>query len=159
MRFGLLLFALAISAAAPCPAADLKPFVAGSPEAIARAHAGKPYVLVLWSVYCEPCREEMKRWAPLQKKYPKVAFIVVSTDTPEDRQAASKFLDRQGVAGVQMWAFADEFNERVRYAIDPAWRGELPRTYLFDKAHRRRVFSGIVEPKLLEAWLEQQSAR
>ena len=153
------LFVALLALAGMAGAAELRPFDAGSPRAIGQAQAGKPYVLVLWSLYCEPCREEMGRWGPLQKKYPGVAFVLVSTDLPQDRAAVGEFLKRHDLGRVQSWVFADEFVERVRYAIDPAWRGELPRTYLFDASHRSTPYSGILDRKTLEGWLAKQRPR
>jgi thiol-disulfide isomerase/thioredoxin len=140
-------------------AAELKPFDAKSPSAIDRAYAGRPYVLVLWSLYCEPCRHEMNLWGPLQQKYPGVRFVLVSTDAEGERATVSEFLRRYDLGGVETWMFADEFSERVRYAIDPAWRGELPRTYVYDAAHRRQAQSGVLDPKALDAWLAQQKPK
>jgi hypothetical protein len=149
----LLLVSLLVLQAAS--AAELKPFNAKSPAAIAQAQAGRPYVLVLWSVTCAPCRHEMTLWGPLQRKYPNVAFVLVSTDPDGDRAMAAEFLRRHDLRGVETWIFDDEFSERVRHAIDPAWRGELPRTYVYDASHRRQGFSGV-DPKALESWLAKQ---
>jgi thiol-disulfide isomerase/thioredoxin len=140
-------------------AAEPKPFDAKSPAAIERSHAGRPYVLVLWSLYCDPCRHEMKLWGPLQQKYPAVAFVLVSTDAESERATVVEFLRRHDLQGVETWMFADEFSERVRYAIDPAWRGELPRTYVYDAGHRRQAQSGVLDPKALESWLAQQKPK
>jgi thiol-disulfide isomerase/thioredoxin len=143
----------------PASGADLKPFDAKSPAAIQRAHAGKPYLLVMWSLYCDPCRHEMALWGPLRRKYPGVGFVLVSTDGEGERAKVADFLRRHDLSGVQTWMFADEFSERVRYAVDPAWRGELPRTYVYDASHRREAYSGVLDPKALEAWLARQSSR
>ena len=43
-----------------------------------------------------------------------------------------------------------------RYAIDPAWRGELPRSYLFDAAHKRAAHSGLMNETQLRDWLKRQ---
>jgi thiol-disulfide isomerase/thioredoxin len=138
---------------------SLKPFDAKSPALIDQAHAGRPYVLVLWSIYCEPCRDEMKQWGALQRKHPEVGFVLVSTDLAPDRAAVEKFLAQHELRRVESWIFADEFAERVRYAIDPSWRGELPRTYLFDAQHRRETHSGTLAPKALDIWLARQRRR
>ena len=41
-------------------AEPIRGFDAKSLEAIRAEHAGKPFVLALWSVTCEPCRDEMQ---------------------------------------------------------------------------------------------------
>ena len=54
--------------------------------------------------------------------------------------------------------FAEAVPERLRYAIDPAWGGELPRSYLFDAAHRRQAHSGLLDEAQLKDWLKRQRA-
>lgn len=147
------LFALAAPAAA-----EMRPFDAKSMDAIRQAQTGKPFVLAFWSVTCEPCREEMGQWGVLQKKYPKVPIVLVATDPPSDRAAAKEFLSRYDLGKVQTWMFNDEFGERVRFAVDRNWRGELPRTYFYDAAHRAEGRSGRVDHEWMEKWLARQSA-
>ena len=67
-------------------------------------------------------------------------------------------LQRFGLAHIDTWVFADDVPERLRYAIDPAWRGELPRSYLFDAAHRRVAHSGLINEAQLRDWLKRQRA-
>jgi len=152
---------LAALLAAPiwAQAADPRPFDAASPRAIDAAHAGKPYVLVLWSLYCEPCRDEMAHWKALRRRYPGVPVVLVSTDSPGERATVVEFLKRYDPGAVESWIFADEYSERVRYAVDPAWRGELPRTYLFDAAHRSEGRSGRFDQRWIEGWLAAQGTQ
>jgi hypothetical protein len=65
------------------------------------------------------------------------------------------FLARYDPGPVQTWIFDDEFTERVRFAVDRSWRGELPRTYLYDAAHRAEARSGKLDERWLEGWLER----
>jgi hypothetical protein len=155
-RVGLSLAALVIFAAS-APAAELRPFDTGSFEAIRAAHAGKPFVLALWSVYCAPCREEMALWKSMRRKYPQVPVVLVATDPPAERATVMKFLARYSPGPVEHWAFADDFSERVRFSIDRKWRGELPRTYFFDASHQSVARSGLLEQRWIEDWLSQQS--
>ncbi len=57
------------------------------------------------------------------------------------------------------WIFADERVEKLRYTIDRSWRGELPRTYLFDAQGRVEVVTGRVEARWLEEWLARRARR
>jgi hypothetical protein len=98
----------------------------------------------------------MSQWGPLQRRYPDVAILLVATDAPRDRPMLEQMLARYDLAGVQKWAYADEFEERVRFGVDRAWGGELPRTYLFDAAHRAQARSGPADLGWLEPWLAQQ---
>jgi thiol-disulfide isomerase/thioredoxin len=140
-------------------AAELRAFDAKSMDAIRATHAGKRFVLVFWSLYCEPCREEMGQWSALQRKHPGVPFILVDTDLPQDRASVEKFLANHKLGKIETWVFADEFTERVRFSVDRKWRGELPRTYFFDAGHRFEAHSGLVSPQWIESWLVRQDTK
>lgn len=160
MRAGvarLALWVCALLCAAAHAQAPLQAFDAGTPAALRARHAGQPYVLAFWSTTCEPCREEMPVFRALQRKYPGVPIHLVAADPPGEQAAINAFLKRYDPGRVSRWAFADEFAERVRHAIDPAWRGELPRTYLFDARHVPETITGRLEPARLEAWMRAQA--
>jgi thiol-disulfide isomerase/thioredoxin len=149
-----LAMAVALHAAA---AQEIRSFDAGSLEKIRATHAGKPFVLAFWSVTCEPCRDEMPVWNAMRKKYPDVPIELVATDPPGERAAVRRYLERYNPGDVRRWAFADDFSERVRYAVDKSWRGELPRTYFYDAAHRGEARSGVLNKQDVEAWFARQS--
>jgi thiol-disulfide isomerase/thioredoxin len=132
--------------------APLRPFDARSMEAIRKAQAGRPFVLALWSIHCEPCVREMPVWRDLSARYPDIQVILVSTDPPGERERVNAFLKRHDPGGVQRWQYADEFEERIRHGVDPRWRGELPRAYFFDRAHRIEVRTGAVEAAVTGRW-------
>ncbi|MDD5330830.1 MAG: TlpA family protein disulfide reductase, partial [Sulfuricella sp.] len=56
------------------------------------------------------------------------------------------------------WVFADAVPERLYFEADGKWRGELPRTYLYDAAHRATAFSGKIDPAQLERWVRSNFA-
>lgn len=154
----LLLATQSHAAEAAAPVRDLRPFDAKSPDSIRSTYAGKPFVLAFWSIYCEPCREEMGEWKTIRQKYPALPIVLVSTDSPSERATVIEFLRRYDPGPVETWVFADEFSERVRYAVDRGWRGELPRTYFYDTAHRAEARSGRFDPRWTESWLAKQAA-
>ena len=100
----------------------------------------------------------MALWKRLRGKYPRVAVVLVATDLPGEGAAVRAFLQRYDPGPVEHWTFADDFSERVRYSVDRSWRGELPRTYFFDAAHRAEARSGVLDGKQTEAWFARQSA-
>ena len=150
--FAALLLATGISAAEP------RPFDSGSMAEIRAAEGGKPLVLAFWSVHCEPCREELPHWGAWSRKHPGVRFLLVATDDAADRELVASALARQDLGRVEIWAFADPYVERLRFSVDPKWRGELPRTYFFDAGHRPEARSGRLDPAWVEAWLAKQGA-
>jgi thiol-disulfide isomerase/thioredoxin len=148
----IVLVLLAALAGAAAQAAELKPFVAGSLQQIRAAHAGRPFVLVLWSLTCSHCREELAQLGALQRRHPQLHVVLISTDTPDDAAALTATLARHGLARAEAWVYADGYAERLRYEIDPRWGGELPRTYYFDHAHAVTARSGALAPAELERW-------
>jgi thiol-disulfide isomerase/thioredoxin len=139
-------------------AVDFRDFDAKTLAALRAEYAGRPFVLAFWSIHCEPCREEMGQWGPLQRRYPQVPILLVATDRRSERAVLAKLLSRYDLKGVQTWAYADEFDERVRFGVDRSWRGELPRTYLFDAVHHAEARSGPANLAWIEPWLSRQSA-
>lgn len=149
------LFALA---AASSFAGELRPFTADSLAAIQKQHAGRPFILTLWSLTCHHCTKELQMLGRLVRADRQLPLAIVSTDSPAEAREIKAALKRFGLARIDTWVFADAVPERSRFAIDPAWRGELPRTYLFDAAHRRTAHSGLLDEARLKEWLARRRA-
>jgi thiol-disulfide isomerase/thioredoxin len=135
---------------------ELRVFGAKSLAEIKQAHAGRPFMLGFWSVTCEPCREEMMVVTELHKKYPEIPIILVAADPPNARAQVRRFLNNYALGRIQTWQFGDDSPERLRYSVDKAWAGELPRSYLFNARHEVTAHSGVVELKELLAWAERE---
>jgi thiol-disulfide isomerase/thioredoxin len=149
------LFALA---AGTSFAGELRPFTADSLAAIQQQHAGRPFILTLWSLTCHHCAKELQTLGKLARSDRKLPLVIVATDTPAEAPELRAALKRYGLDRLDTWVFADAVPERLRYAIDPAWRGELPKSYLFDAAHRREAHSGLLSEAQLKEWLKRQRA-
>lgn len=137
---------------------ELRPFDAKSLAEIRQTYAGRPFVLAFWSIHCLPCKEEMVTLAALQKKFPGVPVVLVATDPPSAKPAVVRYLASQKLGRIETWAFADEFAEKVRFAVDRKWHGELPRTYFFDPKHESVAHSGVIDAAWAESWLKEQTA-
>ncbi|MFN2333681.1 MAG: TlpA family protein disulfide reductase [Wenzhouxiangellaceae bacterium] len=154
MRLATLVVAIALTAALSARAETaLVEFDINSPSRLAQQHAGRPYIVALWSVYCEPCRHELKLLGEFSRKHPRVAVELVSTDFLDQRSVVLEALAGYALDGIRRWSFASDFADPIRYAIDPAWRGELPRSYLYDGCGGVRAISGLLQPETLQAWL------
>lgn len=153
MRKGIfaLLCVLALSSAT---AGDLQPFTVGSLAIIKTHYAGRPFMLTLWSLTCPHCAKELQTLGKLARTDKNLPLVIVSTDTQDDEQDIQAALKRFGLDHLNTWVFADTIPERVRRSIDPAWRGELPRSYLFDAAHRGEAHSGMLDPVRLGKWFQ-----
>lgn len=145
----------------PVCAAELRPFTADSLAAIKAQYAGRSFILSLWSVnWCGHCITELtmlgKVAAELDARgtQQKLPLVLVSTDTPESTPALQSTLKRLGLESVDSWVFDDAIPERVRYAVDPGWYGELPRTYLYNARHQREAVTGVLSEKKLKTWLQ-----
>ena len=159
-----------MTACAASAGTSLQPFTAATPEALRAAHAGRPWVLVLWSVSCEPCRAELAHWAERRRENPGIAIEVVSIDDASETELAGRLLAQAGLAvappkgkartaRAAQWIFADDYVERLRHAIDPGWHGEVPRTYFFDRQSGRTAASGVLAPRDVADWLRRQGGK
>jgi len=148
------LVALAIST--QVQADSFKPFTGETFATIRQEFAGSEFLLGLWSVDCPPCLVELKMMGEILQANPDLPFVLVSTDPLEDRDSAYEFLEDFGLQDFPSYMFADSFTERLRFSIDPAWFGELPRSYFFDAEHNMQSHSGIMSRELLQGWFEQE---
>ena len=84
-----------------------------------------------------------------------VVFIAADSavDAPEPLVA---MLTRNGLGQVESWSFADPFVERLRFEVDPTWRGELPLTLLAGRDGGVRRVLGAVDFAALKAWIATQ---
>lgn len=154
LGISLLTIWLLLGASAAC-AGELNPFTSDSLPAIRQQHAGRPFIMTLWSLTCHHCVKELQTLGRLARGERNLPLVIVSTDTPAEAPEIRAALKRFGLERFDTWVFADAVPERLRYSIDPAWRGELPRSYLFDSAHRREAHSGMLSEAQLRNWLRQ----
>ena len=134
---------------------EVKPFLVSSFADIKAQYALKSHMIVLWSLTCGPCLKEMdfiKAWEPLHKD---VAVIFISTDGMSELANVEALIRGKDISHWQHWIFADEYEEKLRFHIDPSWRGELPRTYLnrYRDNHMESVtIKGLMNEIALDTW-------
>ena len=122
--------------------AEFRPFYSDSLDDITSAREGQPFLLVLWSIDCPPCRKELQSIGRIYSEFSPGGLVLILTDGSDGAVQAKKMLAGLGLASAESWLFADSFPERLRYHIDPDWYGELPRSYFYDGGHRRTAQSG-----------------
>lgn len=127
-------------------AGEIKPFQRGSWRDIQAAHRGKTLVAHFWSLSCAPCLAEMPRWAEFRRNNPEKTLVLIATDPAEKAPRLKEALARFGLAEADAWAFADPFAERLRFEVDPEWRGELPMTRLIASDGRAETVIGAFSP-------------
>lgn len=105
------------------------------------AHA-RPTIVALWSSDCGHCKKNLALFARLVRSAPRWRLVTVATETESEGLAAP--LDRLEVPG-RRYVYGGEAPEAIAHALDPAWRGELPRTLFFDGRGGRVALSGVVD--------------
>jgi hypothetical protein len=138
----------------PGQAQTLHAFETDSLARIEASHRGKPFVLVLWSMDCEFCQASLKLLSMAKTSRPDLQIVTVSTDPlaePGLTALATRRLAELGLAQ-DAWGFGEASPERLRYAIDPRWHGEKPRTYWFDANGQRTAHSGVLTQESIRNW-------
>jgi hypothetical protein len=151
--YGLIAGLLLWSAYCPAAQPDPRPFVPGSLPNILAERQDRPFLLILWSVECQPCRKELDLLANARREYPMLELVLIATDDAAHAEEVRAALAKHGLSDVESWIFANSHAQRLRYEIDSAWYGELPRSYFYDARHERVTVSGALQPRHLEAWL------
>ena len=153
-------FCLAAALLAPLAgAADtaIKSFSPDSFAQIAAGARGKPQVVMVWSLdcsYCEPSFEALKQ---AQRRGAKV--VTIATDPADDAEATALIGRKLAKSGLQAetWAFGPAPADQLRHAIDPKWRGEMPRSYWFDGSGQVRAYSGVITAERVAAMLPDRA--
>ena len=163
MRRFLLAAILSVAFLAPALGAEkpsqLKPFVRGSWQDVLRSHAGRPTLVHFWGVTCGPCKVELPLLGQFMKDHAEVDVVTVSADLVPDLPAATRtMLEKSGLGPAENWIFGDGFVERLRFEIDPAWQGDIPRTLLIARDGTVTTIEGSAEIPDLEKWSAQQHA-
>ena len=146
---------IALSAcSALAQAQPIKPFEPASVDQIVASHRGKPFLLLVWSMDCEFCQASLDVLAKARAADPTLVIVTVTTDPIADPTLTGQVRTRLASLRLQgdAWSYGDEAPERLRYAIDPAWRGEKPRSYWYDAAGQRSAYSGLIKPARLAQW-------
>ena len=139
-------------------AADPQSFSRGSWAKLRTAHAGQPTVIHLWGLTCAPCLVELPQWGKLLKERPDLRLVLVAADPqPQEPERVSATLAKAGLGGAESWSFTDRFYERLRFEIDPAWAGELPRTVMIAANGAVTVLPGVADLARVRTWLDAQA--
>ena len=153
-----ILLASELFVSATATASDLRTFGPEGMRIIEKENAGVRFIVALWSTDCPPCRRELAMLGAFAVTYPDVPIVLLATDPPDNAKAVVQVLASLQPPGADVWQFGDAGAERLRHAIDPGWRGEMPRSYLYSQDGERVGISGPISQDLLEHWLEGSSS-
>jgi len=94
------------------------------------------------------------------KQHPGIQVVTIDADlVPNSDTAALAMLRSAGLSLAENWMFSDGFADRLRYEIDPAWQGEIPRTLLIAADGNITIIEGSAEPSVLEKWSVEQRTK
>lgn len=151
-----ILFASLLTAFASEPA-KMKSFERGSWQKLLHAHSGRSTLVHFWGVTCGPCKVELPELGEFMKQHPAVDVITIDADlVPNSDAAALSMLKDAGLSSAENWMFSDGFAERLRYEIDPAWQGDIPRTILISSKGEVTTIEGSTESSILQKWSDAQ---
>ena len=135
-------------AAGPLAAADFTLLDRAAAQRLLSADSHQqPTVVTLWSSDCNYCKANLKLFSSLTKRNKKLRVITVAAE-PESAELWP-MLSRYELAGPR-YAYGNDNPEAIAYAIDPAWGGELPRSFLFDGSGRKERISGVLSASAVE---------
>ena len=118
-------------------------FDSASAAQLTASQKDKPFVLVVWSLDCIYCKRNFEAIGKLQARYPALRIVTLAMDSPEALPQVQQLLQRVSLTR-NAWVFGREPQERLRYAVDPDWMGEMPRTYFYRADGQRQGVSGVI---------------
>jgi thiol-disulfide isomerase/thioredoxin len=120
-------------------------------DAQIRALPSGAHVVLLhfWATWCEPCRTEIPELNRLQKQYPAIDFVAINLDDVENQGAIAPFLKKYPIEFKVILRSGQDF-ENMAQSLDPAWKGGVPATFVFENG--KRIFSkiGSIDAKELD---------
>jgi len=100
------------------------------------AQTARPLLVNFWATWCVPCRMEFPDLVKIGADYRGrgLEFILVSADdVSEIKTSVPKFLREMRATAMPAYLLNAPDTEAAISQVDPAWGGELPATFLFDR--------------------------
>jgi thiol-disulfide isomerase/thioredoxin len=134
---------------------DFMPFDMNTRKVIERRYIDQPLIISFWSIDCPYCIDDLKKLGKALSKNTNVKLITVCVDGKESAKKAERILSQANLPKHEKYQYAEVDEDRLRYNIDPAWYGELPRTYFYDAAHQVTPLSGKISNSFLDKWFKK----
>lgn len=139
-------------------AGEIAPFSKDTWKEIRIRYKGKPVAVHFWGLTCAPCRAEMPEWGRFRASHPNAEIVLIHAERPPPAAAPiEEFLRNAGLESASSFAFADTFQQPLRYAVDPSWRGELPMTLLIAGDGSIETITGSADLARVAEWFETQA--
>lgn len=133
---------------------------AGLKKLLPRSEGGaaQPLLINFWATWCAPCRQEFPDLVKIDNEYRGrgLEFITISADeVAELKTGVPKFL-REMRAIMPAYLLNAIDTEAAIAQVDPAWGGELPATFLFDRRGKLIYkHTGLIDAAELRAAIEK----
>ena len=117
------------------PASPAKAINAEEMQALLKRDGKRPLLVNYWATWCDPCRDEFPDLVKIDTDYRAkgLDFIAITLDDLVDiKTAVPKFLGEMK-AKMPVYLLNVSDPEPAINAIDAAWGGALPATFLYDK--------------------------
>lgn len=133
---------------------SLRPFQPDSLKEVISQAGEKPLVVLIWSLDCSYCLSSFQALAQAKATHG-VDVVTVATDPFDDVEARRSITEKLQAGGLTgpAWAFGPWPVARLRFAIDPKWRGELPRSYWYKNGRLIASHSGAVTSEIATKYL------
>lgn len=122
-----------LTVGSPAPSFEVKD-LKGTPFNFSQSMGGKQFLLVFWSIFCEPCRYEMPLIQKMFKKYggEGLEVLAVAIDGDPLKNAIAGFVRQEGFS---FRVLIDELDENEFFKVaDPYGVAGTPTIYIVDKA-------------------------
>ncbi|MDQ2078144.1 hypothetical protein [Marinimicrobium sp. ABcell2] len=110
-----------------------------------------PTVVAFWSLDCPHCKHYLQELGELNRTREQVQVISVAVEPLHKEHG--EVLDELRSDGPR-YAYGDEVPAVLGYALDPDWRGELPRALFFDGRGNKLTRSGRLSMATVKTLLE-----
>ena len=134
---------------------EFMPFDMNTRKVIEKRYIDQPLIISFWSIDCPYCIDDLKKLGKALSKNTNVKLITVCVDGKESAKKAERILSQANLPKHEKYQYAEVDEDRLRYNIDPAWYGELPRTYFYDAAHQVTPLSGKISNSFLDKWFKK----
>jgi thiol-disulfide isomerase/thioredoxin len=134
---------------------EFMPFDMNTRKVIEKRYIDQPLIISFWSIDCPYCIDDLKKLGKALSKNTNVKLITVCVDGKESAKKAERILNQANLPKHEQYQYAEVDEDRLRYNIDPAWYGELPRTYFYDAAHQVTPLSGKISNSFLDKWFKK----
>jgi thiol-disulfide isomerase/thioredoxin len=134
---------------------EFMPFDMNTRKVIEKRYIDQPLIISFWSIDCPYCIDDLRKLGKALSKNTNVKLITVCVDGKESAKKAERILSQANLPKHEKYQYAEVDEDRLRYNIDPAWYGELPRTYFYDATHQVTSLSGKISNSFLDKWFKK----